>query len=81
MGNIALLLVAAASTLLIAWLVRPATPEQPKRDDYTATRAYELGYAAGRADVLDEQARETNESRPVFDLITGINGAGSRTGT
>lgn len=80
-GNIALLLVAAASSVLIVWLIRAGTPERP-RDEYTSVRAFELGYAAGHADATAELRAEDEASpRPVFDLITGTNGKTSRTGT
>lgn len=53
MGDVSLLLVAAACTVLIVWLMQRFTPE-PQRSDCAADRAFELGYHAGHADALTE---------------------------
>lgn len=67
-----LLLVSAACTVLIVWLIQRGAHE-PQGAMYAADRAFELGYHAGRADVL-------NESRPSLGVVAEFPSAG-RTGT
>lgn len=72
MTGMSLLLVSAACTVLIAWLIQRGTTE-PRGTDYASDRAFELGYYAGRADAL-------NESRPSLGVVSEFPSAG-RTGT
>lgn len=70
MENISLLLVAAACTTLIAWLVQHFVIEPQN----TATRSFELGYYAGRADVA-------KESRPSLGIVASFPSSTGQTGT
>jgi len=73
MGDVSLLLVAAACTVLIVWLMQRVIP-MPSGTGYTADRAFELGYYAGRADAL-------NENRPSLGVVAEFPSSAGRTGT
>lgn len=70
MENVALLLVAAACTAQIVWLIQYLVIAPHN----TGTRSFELGYYAGRADAL-------NESRPSLGLVSPFPGSDNQTGT
>lgn len=70
MQNIALLLVAAACTTLIVWLIQGLVIDPQNRNG----RSFELGYQAGRADAL-------NESRPSLGVVASLPDRNGRTGT
>jgi hypothetical protein len=71
MRSISLLLVSAACAALIVWLIQRGGGQS---GDYPATRAFELGYHAGRADALNEQ-------RPSLGVVTTLPSSTGRTGT
>ena len=70
MQNITLLLVSAACTTLIVWLVQYLVIEPRNIGD----RKFELGYQAGRADAL-------NEMRPSLGVVTRLPDRHGQTGT
>lgn len=70
MENVALLLVAGACITLIAWLIQSLVV-QPLNG---TTRAFELGYQAGRVDAL-------TEIRPSLGVVTSLADRHGRTGT
>lgn len=74
MSNMSLLLVAAACTTLIGYLIQVLAIEPHNDRD----RRFELGYYAGRYDAL-------HEGRPALGLVSDIGGShgnsGGRTGT
>lgn len=70
MQNVALLLVSAACTMLVVWLIQYLVI-QPQN---TAGRTFELGYYAGRADAL-------NEKRPPLGLVADFPSSTGQTGT
>ena len=70
MQNITLLLVSAACTTLVVWLVQYIVIEPQKLGD----RLFELGYQAGRANAL-------NESHPSLGVVTNFPVRRGRTGT
>ena len=70
MQNVTLLLVAAACTTLIAWLMQTLVIEPQNLGD----RKFELGYQAGRADALAEM-------RPSLAPVAAFPDRHGRTGT
>lgn len=70
MQNVTLLLVSAACTTLVVWLIQllVIVPHN------TTTRSFELGYYAGRSDAL-------NESRPSLSVVAPLPGRHGQTGT
>lgn len=70
MQNISLLLIAAACTTLIGWLIQFLVIGPHN----TEARSFELGYLAGRADAL-------NESRPALGIVSELSRHNGRTGT
>lgn len=70
MNSVTLLLVAAACTTLIGWMVQSFVIEP----NNTERRAFELGYVAGRYDAL-------NEFRPALGVVTPLRGDRDQTGT
>lgn len=71
MRSVTLILISAACTAVIAWLFQQRTETRP---DCSATRAFELGYHAGRADAQ-------NESRPSLGVVSEFPSSPGRTGT
>jgi hypothetical protein len=75
MRSVSLLLVSAACTTLIVWLIQSGgTGRGSPVPGYPATRAFEIGYHAGRADAL-------NESRPSLTVVTPLSRPTGQTGT
>lgn len=70
MQNVTLLLVSAACTTLIAWLMQNLVIEPQNVGD----RKFELGYQAGRADALTEM-------RPSLAAVASLPDRHGRTGT
>lgn len=70
MQNVTLLLVSAACTTLVVWLIQYLVIEPQRLGD----RKFELGYQAGRADVL-------NESRPSLGVVASLPDRHGQTGT
>lgn len=64
------MLVAAACTTLIAWLMQYLVIEPQNKNN----RKFELGYQAGRADALDE-------SRPSLSVVSPFPGQRDQTGS
>lgn len=70
MQSVALLLVSAAGTTLVVWLIQYLVIEPRNISD----RSFELGYYAGRADAL-------NESRPSLSPVATLPHSSGKTGT
>lgn len=70
MMNVSILLIAAAATTLIGWLIQIMVIE-PMNDE---RRIFALGYHAGRYDAQQE-------GRPVLGVVTSLPGQSGRTGT
>lgn len=70
MQNVALLLVAAACTTLMIWLMQYLVIEPRNKND----RSFELGYHAGRADALAEM-------RPSLGVVVPLPDRHGHTGT
>lgn len=70
MQNVTLLLVSAACTTLIVWLIQYLVIEPQKLGD----RKFELGYQAGRADALSEM-------RPSLGIVAPFPNRHGQTGT
>lgn len=70
MMNVSILIIAAAATTLIGWLIQVMTIE-PINDE---RRTFALAYQAGRYDAL-------NEGRPTLGVVADLPGQRGRTGT
>lgn len=76
--SITLLLVSAAGTSLVVWLIQYLVIA-PQNDATIGDRKFELGYYAGRADALNE-VRALDDLKPPLGLVTTMNGSTGRTG-